>query len=435
MKKIAIAAIAIATLTLPSIKAHAWQETTDKNFYDWTFEQSSWQAKNNFVNLLNINDRAPASTPDLKWENAILTLNVNNNDFKYSSAIQVQQIMRWTEKEAFTDYRYEYVDKLQNSTCYKITCSGGTGKSEAWNRFYSAPKASKADALADAVKGIGKATAEKLVSGGYFNSKPRSWDEFAQEIRRAERSGIIQKGAATDILDTYRRENAANLGYNDQSCREEAYSCQKWVSVLEPVPFTNYRTKNYQKVADTRTFNINANIRGAQLLSHETEVLQFEVNENGGVNSDINGELNRYKYDISRDGSTIQINGQAIGRNLIDIPQNSISRDIFSLMNGKPTFAVEINNKYVPGSEDPESQLVLDYTVLICKRGFLGICGSYKNHKTAQSIFVGARAAVTFEDIPRGHKAYVSYTVSRRNSKFYNAKATRQRNSDSVTIR
>lgn len=421
-----LAALATPALASPESKSY-------ESLKSWAEEQATSMTPARVT--VDKDYRTLASPPGVRWENAKISFNVDSNSVRNSYTAQVNQILSWSEMESFTNVRFEYVDRLQDSTCYKMVCSGGTGKSEAWNAFYSAPKDQKPKALSGAIKGIGDSTAKKLVDSGYFKSKPRSWEEFASEINRAAGQGIIQKGAATDILNTYRGENASNLGYNNQSCSEQAYTCQQWVSVLVPVPFTDQRSVDKQKISDTRQFDVEVEVKGALLLPFEKDPMQFEINENGEVlGKDRAGELNRYSVESKKDGNDVTIIATAQGRNLIDFPQRAIARDIFTPTNRVPTFAVELNPSYVPAAEDPNAQVVVDYTVFTCARGFLGICGAWKPFRTAQATFTGPRAIVAFTDLPRKSKAYISYTVTRRNGLFFNNKSTQLRSTDQVRL-
>lgn len=87
----------------------------------------------------------------------------------------------------------------------------GDGSSGDWKGFFNVPKAQKAGALADAIRGVGLSTAKRLVSDNYFNSKPRSWRAFSRVIESADDE--YETGFSYEVLGKFKEDNMKNLGY------------------------------------------------------------------------------------------------------------------------------------------------------------------------------------------------------------------------------
>lgn len=384
------------------------------------------------VIYLKEGDRVPAQSPTLAWVPTVVTLNVSGADSNANIDVAVNQEMSWTERESFEDTRFEYREVEAPGTCYEYTCRGGTGKSELWNAFYSAPRAQKPAALARAIKGIGQPSAEALVNSGYFGSKPRSWQDFAAEIKRAGDRGVIQKSAATAVTSTYRAENLVNLGYAADSCSERAYACTVWVDRLMPVRFTNYRDVVRRKIVATRLYKVTALVSNARLLSTERETVSFRVDENGAVlESEVSSTYNRYAVVTTPAGTgNVRVALTGVQRFLRDLSANVVRKDSFETVNGTPTFTLDIDASFVPNQEDPNSQLVLDYKLMGCKT-ILGICRAHQTLKTESKPLSQSRTAFAV-DIPDGLKTWIEYTVARRNSAYFNDKPTPSRETSTV---
>ena len=85
---------------------------------------------------------------------------------------------------------------------------------------------------------MGKASAEALVAGGYFNSKPKSWDAFKSVIKSAAQAGAISEQVQTLVLSNYRNENMASLGYSG-GCTSTPYACNE-VFIVQSVDTAGY---------------------------------------------------------------------------------------------------------------------------------------------------------------------------------------------------
>lgn len=114
------------------------------------------------------------------------------------------------------DVEERWQKELYTWTEYDCDYVPGDGKGD-WHGFYEAPMSQKPNALAAAIKGIGATRAELIVysRNDYFKRKPRSWNEFKNEIWRIENDSNEEalRGVYNDVVIRYGDENRANLGY------------------------------------------------------------------------------------------------------------------------------------------------------------------------------------------------------------------------------
>lgn len=396
-------------------------------------------ATNPNVVYLKEGDRVPASDPTTQWDPATISIDIRNAQESKSAVVTVNQEMIWdTTQQVYTD-AMEYREVQIPSTCTDYTCddsSAGNGKSELWNQYFSAPASQKAQALNTAIYGVGPTSAQALVQNNFFRSKPRSWSEFTAEIQRAADAGVIKQSVATNVIYNSSAENRANLGYGQNSCQQVAHSCSMWVSQLTPVKKLVNQTVTQKKVINTKQFNVDIHVSGAKLMSSESDHLDFTLNENGQL-ADTSGDggLNRYTLQTQVDGNHITILANQTQRILKDLSSNVVTQDQFILVNNTPTFILNVDSSYLPTSEDPQSQLVVDYTVQDCEYGWTGTCGfsPWKTLKLASAQIRSNRLVIPVT-IPAHNKGRIVYTVTRRNSAFYNNNPTEARNTDSVKM-
>ena len=387
-------------------------------------------------------DRTPASTPVIQWNPTVIPVEIRGNHEQKSLVVTVNQEMSWTESEPYNDVKMEYREVEVPSTCAELLCTstGGAGKSENWNRFYNASGvAAKAQALADAIVGVGVPSAQALIANRYFSSKPRSWDDFAAEIRRAAVSGVIRQSVVTEVIYNHRMENALALGYGQDSCREVVRSCSVWQSKLVAIPFINYRKVTKKRLISSRQFNVDITIKGAKLLSFEKDNLQIAINEDGKMlDNDGNGGLNRYTFTTAMDEKGhLVIDGTATTRIQRDLPSNIVRQDSYTLVGTEATFVLDVDPALIPGQEDPDAQLVVDYTVQNCEYGWTGTCGlgfsSWKNFKVASQQIKEGRTVIA-TGLPVHNHGQVVYTVTRRNSVYFSNKSTSSRETESLKM-
>ncbi|QLY25813.1 hypothetical protein [Bdellovibrio sp. KM01] len=385
---------------------------------------------------LKAGDRAPAGAPQLVWGRGTVNISVTGASPSGSatSEAKVNQEMIWTETEYFTDYRAEYQEVVVPGTCSDFQCTQSAGKSELWDAFYSASGDRKAAALDAAISGIGEVSAKNLVAKGYFKSKPRSWAEFSREINMAADRNVIKRSIATMVLENNRYENITKLGYAGNTCQEVKRSCDLVISKLVQVPFQNSRDIQKRRIVETRTFNVTVNVTGALLMQSEKDVITVKVDEMGKVVA-VDGEgYNTYAMtNSSANGQNVVVDVKAVNRILRPLPNNLIRQESFVLVGDKPTFVLDVDPQFIPGGDDPNAQLVIDYTVQVCEYGWTGTCGfsSWKNLKMASAVITGARTTLQIE-VPRKNKSQLLYRVTRKNSIFFDSKGLSERESDEV---
>jgi hypothetical protein len=144
-------------------------------------------------------------------------------------------------------------------------CTGGSkgdGTKGDWKGYFEAKKADKPAALAAAVRGIGKSTARQIVEDGqYFKRKPRSWDEFRDEIWRIQND--LKLPVVENVLGNAEnaRANFESLGYRSEGgvC-EDIWEDRTFIDFkLTPVPIGTVKKR------------LQVNITGAPLLKGESE--------------------------------------------------------------------------------------------------------------------------------------------------------------------
>lgn len=390
---------------------------------------------NNDVIYLKKGDREPANAPQLLWQPAAVRVEVTSASVKVNASVEVNQEMIWKEMENFPDFRNEYRETEVVGQCSDFVCPVGSSKSALWDALYAAPREKKAAALANAIQGIGDTSAEALVTRKYFTSKPKTWNEFSAEISRAANAGVIKKSVASSVLNNYKYENIANLGYARGACREEIRSCTMVISKLVKVPFTNQRDVERRRIVSTKNFSVNVSVMDAVLLATEKDTLTLRIDENGRlVNIDTNG-YNRYAVASQEvDGQNVSLQIKSESRVLRDLSSNVVRQDSYQLIGEKATFMLDVDPAFIPGTEDPNAQLVVDYTVRACKYGWTGLCGFGWDKLIMSSAPITSARSVLPVQVPRQHKSEIVYSISRKNSRFFNDKGTSERSTDSIKM-
>lgn len=390
---------------------------------------------NNNVIYLKKGDRDPASAPQLLWQPGAVRIAVGSSNASGNANVDVNQEMIWKEMESFQDYRNEYREYEVPGQCSDFVCTAAPVKSPAWDAYFAASRDRKAAALANAIQGIGNASAEALVARKYFPVMPKSWSAFAQEINRAADAGVIKKSVATTVLNNYKYENFTNLGYGRESCREEVRQCTYVISKLVQVPFMNQREVERRRVVATKSFSVAISVSDAVLMATEKDVVTLKINENGQVTDVDTSGYNRYALvSQSVDGQKVTVALKSASRVLRDLPNNVVRQDAYQLVNDKPYLVLDVDPAYIPGADDPNSQLVIDYTVRTCKYGWTGLCGiGWDKTLMSSAPITAARSTLPMIVAPQ-HKSDVVYTISRKNSRFFNDKGTSERSTETVKM-
>lgn len=303
--------------------------------------------------------------------------------------------------------------------CRDVT-TGGAGQSLLWNAFYSAPKEQKATKLADAIAGVGVPTAKKLVAGGYFHSKPRSWQAFEDEIRRAKNAGTIDKQIEYEVLYNHRNKNMENLGYDTQTSGVCAYERQDY---YYPVPSIEYRDEWVTRMEPRRDVisvenrEYNVNISGSRLQTFESEMMILSFDHDSNQVTVGHTEFNNYS--VSMDGNSIVIRG--VSRKNINLPSAVFAGSaVLEKSGGSARFSTPINRQYLPKSG--EGELVIRMVVRSCKKGSFGSCAVFgKDEREEFNVVQTVTGQVHQHQFPilNGRTYWISYYVNLVNSPWY----------------
>lgn len=389
--------------------------------------------------FLGPNDRNPAGEPRIYWRSATKSYDVKSTGLSVTDDFNVQQIMEWETRIPVVRTRLVpgwVIDT--DAICEGYQCSGGGGKSAAWNAYFSAPKEQKDDRLADAIKGVGAATAKKLVAGGYFKSKPRSWQAFVDEIDRAVSSGTIEKGVRYQVVVQYRYENMINLGYSANDCQSYTYRCEKVVWGLVPEQYPDVDVRTESRVQQERHRKVNLAVRDPKLQSFESEVVNLTVGEGPQDVQISNSGYTKYsapRVSSNANGDTdVEIVGQE--RIPVDLPSEAYVSNEFKVLGGKPTLTVRVNPKYI-GQGSQTDSLVVSYYVQTCKLAWL-LPGCGMNPWANSDVkYVPVHSTETAIEVPiqKGFKSQVQFRLFRKNSQWYNDKPLFEVASDQVSVK
>ncbi len=374
--------------------------------------------------------RVPAQSPIIVEEPASRTVTISRDGEIGRFSLAVAKVMRWSERVPVQRTRMELRSFVEDGYCDSYQCDSEGGQSPLWNTFYSAPKAQKPAALADAIRGIGVPSAQKLVDAGYFHRKPRTWSAFEDEVERAERSGVIDSNARYATLTKYRLDNLINLGYTETACRVVQKRCKVVVERLVPVPYTDYETRDYSKVVETIVRDVEIVVSGSRLQSFESDAATVTVGwdrDNVRVNA---GPYTRYSTQISHEGSLVRIALLGEERIPAALPASVLKSGLLALGN-PPTLKVTLDPRYVPANAG-DDQMVLKYTLEGCKMNIFGGCLGMKVMDQGVVPVTGELVSVPMTKAMKGYKMQAKYSVSRRNSVFYTNGYIAERETDDI---
>ncbi len=367
-----------------------------------------------------------------------------NVDLQVTGAGSVSSVNTVLNRIVITHNYYEcgYYEEPQvierTGTCYEVKCSGGAGRSEAWDAFYSARKAEKPSKLAAAIKGVGKASAEALVAGNYFSSKPRSWDSFKSEITAAANSGAITQQVKTMVLSTYRADNMANLGYAAGSCTSVPYSCQEVVIVQEGYYVPRTCDDSRETVIDTKVLNVTMDVKGAVLLPSEVDKVSVTLS---GAISEISvsqGIYNNYSAHVAEvNGNSILLEIDGAGRRQVKMPENALQS--VSLIPGGSHVTLQVGVAPFALPVVPTEKSIVEYTVKTCAVGFFGSCGI--GWDKTESFYGELTQATSLFDAPikiakgrNGIRMEVDVKIYKQNSIYHDARPV-SRTTEKITIK
>lgn len=314
-------------------------------------------------------------------------------------------------------YRYDYATRVVPSVCYRTECTVevGNGTQGDWKGFFSVPKAEKAKALADAVKGIGKATAQKIVDNNLLTHKPDSWSLFVKEINKIENK--LQKLGyqatfAQEVIDVYGYENRINLGYGSaESCTKEPYDCY-----ITQVVEVETRLRDIPR-------SMQVTINGQTLQSFEKDVVSLTVgNENNDVTISSTG-FNNYSGVVLNRGNSVDLTATRIK---VVFPVTEVNVTAAKANTRQLQVNAIVPQKYF--SEDVGATLSME--VEICKSGFLGLCSTQGTY-----LVEDVKTSVTRTyDVSKAGSYFARVRFFKRDSEYYNSNKSSQLTTNKVKL-
>jgi ribosomal protein S13 len=260
-------------------------------------------------------------------------------------------------------YRYEYRTQTVRTTCYRTKCTSqeGNGSKGDWKNFFNVPKEQKATALAGAIKGIGKATADKIVDNNLLTSKPDSWSLFVKEMNRIEnklQSMGYRNTWAREVTEVYGYDNRVSLGYaSAESCTKEPYDCY-----IDQVVEVKTRMADISR-------NLEVAVHNQTLQTFEQDEVTVTVGDNNNDVQVSSAGFNNYAASIFNRGGMLDLNGTRVLR---PFPVKEVTASVSKEVNG-PSKTLNVS-VYVPKkffTEDTGASLTM--TIEVCKAGFLGL--------------------------------------------------------------
>lgn len=365
------------------------------------------------------------SRPVYFWEADTLKIPLNAGDSvnQYFN-VKFNQYSSYEMKETVEKIIPRVVTRWVEGSSAIIVCSPkeGIGRSKYWNAFYSAPASQKAQALADAIDGIGNASAKALIQADYFRLKPRSWEDFEREILRAYRNNVINQLVEYQILYKFRQENMTKLGYNTQSSGDCSLVVQTYVYPQEVVVNEKVKVEvivPHRDLISSETRQFHFEISGQKLQSFEQEMLIFSFNHDTNQVTLAPAAYNNYS--VSFDGQNIKVEGAS--RKNINLPDDVLIRGAtLETSNGVASFTAPINKKYMPKNAS-QGYLFVSVEVYSCDRGMFGCSVLHRNERKEVPAVIQPNLATGLVNykfpISPGRKFWVRYWVNMASSPWY----------------
>lgn len=260
----------------------------------------------------------------------------------------------------------------------------GNGKGD-WKGYYNLPSDRKAQALSQAIKGIGMSRAEEIMYWDIdaFIPKPRSWNDFSREVIRIEEE-LELWGMSTDVLYTFGKENARNLGYQD-----EVGDCE-WVSGTREI------WREVERTVDRRTFRavVDLEINDGRLLSGEQEEIKLEY-DGTDVRVRLDQAINTYAV-LERSRHVFELEGR--GRKAIAPYVSDFSFNLVESA-GSLEFVIKDSRAEELESLNPEYALTVSFSVKETPEGW---CKEGSVVATKTVTFDGGEGRVNLSDLLAG---------------------------------
>lgn len=153
---------------------------------------------------------AASAFGQVRYEGRVVSEVISRTGPSLDTSVKFSRTLQ-TEIDRIYDRKMWTRQALPTARC---RTSGGTGDGDwrgAWNAVNAEDKAQR---LASAIAGLTLEGARQIVRDGYMRSKPRSWADFSNEIRRADNQPD-SIGYSKAVLGVYADMNRQNLGYNE----------------------------------------------------------------------------------------------------------------------------------------------------------------------------------------------------------------------------
>lgn len=267
--------------------------------------------------LLSLSCLSMVSAQQYEIGNAKTELKLNSDLVKDSFTSEQTLAIPVSKIETYYD--------IETRTCSRIECDeNDTNANPTWNGFFSTYSSEeKIRILSDLIKGIGRSTAEKLVTYNLITNRPSTWTKFGNLMRHAQRE-LAKKGFDHDftkeVLEVYAKENALALGYyTTTTCKEVLYTCQ--IPVLKEKKVFAYNL--YKNLV----VNYNGKNSNAHLYSFENDVIELTTEGSGETKITQKTNYNTFKASVVLEnmGATIKAEISALNRNVVSAPSNMFS--------------------------------------------------------------------------------------------------------------
>ena len=306
---------------------------------------------------------------------------------------------------------YKIEDKLvlETVTCRIPECSTevGDGSEGNWHGYFSVRASEKANALAAAIKGIGKVTAERIVDFNLFTHKPNNWREFSVLIKKIERQlearGYSYK-FSTQVLEVHGYDNLISLGYgSEKSCRYVETLCDQ-LSLKEVKTFSHYVERN-----------LSVSVKNQTLQSFESDTVEITA---GTAPSDVSFSatgFNSYTATLYNRGTELELDANRIKR---AFPVSEVVVSLTKDAAKNLVWNLNVPQKYF--AEDKEAAMEVTYEV--CRADWFGGCfavvgGPFK------TTLVGNKMVKSFttSGLKKGSSYFVRARLNKVDSKFYSS--------------
>ncbi len=305
-------------------------------------------------------------------------------------------------------YRIEERLVIERVACRVPSCTtgSGNGRDGQWYNFFNTPKPQKAAALASAIKGVGKATAEKIVEFDLFNYKPDSWSAFKGLIRSIDKQ-LAARGfnyqVYNNVIEVHGYDNMISLGYGTaQSCTYTDTYCDQAV------------VREFRSLARMIGRSLEVDVKNQLLQSFETDTVEITAgNENYDVAISSSG-YNKYVGTLSNRGSVLELDATRIRRAM---PTEGV---VATLVKDAATknfiFNLNVPTKFT--AEDRDA--LVEATYEVCRQDWFGGCfqvagGPFKstveNNKMVKSF--------TTQGLKAGSKYFVRVRLNKVDSQYY----------------